>query len=108
VLDENSPAAGHAARADDRVCADEARSDTTIAPNAATRSLRRQRHVARICRLGDRVVHEFIDHLARTCCIEDDVDRLLERYAGIDLDANRGPPPRVLRRAAQILLRPPS
>jgi hypothetical protein len=48
------------------------------------RRLRRQRYAARILPLGDRVLFELVDHIAGRFGIEDEVDRLLDRFAGLD------------------------
>jgi hypothetical protein len=40
-------------------------------------------------RLGPRVLFELIDELDRVHGLGDDVDRRLERYAGLDLDTLR-------------------
>jgi hypothetical protein len=64
------------------------------APRAPTRSLaerraqenrrlRRQRYAQRIWPLGDRVLFELVDHIADRFGIEDEVDRLLDRFAGL-------------------------
>jgi hypothetical protein len=95
VLNENSPAAGRAARASDRVHPDEVRLDTTLAALrlAATRHLRRRRHVECIYRLGPRVVFELIDEIDKHHRLGDDLDQRLARYAAIDpliLGAIRG------------------
>jgi hypothetical protein len=49
-----------------------------------TRRLRRQRYAARIWPLGDRVLFELVDHIAGRFDLEDEVDRLLDRFAGLD------------------------
>jgi hypothetical protein len=49
-----------------------------------TRRLRRQRYAARIWRLGDRVLFELVDQIAGRFDLEDEVDRLLDRFAGLD------------------------
>ena len=54
-----------------------------------TRRLRRQRYAARIWRLGDRVLFELVEHIAGRFDLEDEVDRLLDRFAGLDPDALR-------------------
>jgi hypothetical protein len=48
------------------------------------RRLRRQRCAARIWPLGDRVLFELVDHIAGRFDLEDEVDRLLDRFAGLD------------------------
>jgi hypothetical protein len=48
------------------------------------RRLRRQRYAARIWRLGDRVLFELIDQIADRYDLEDELDRLLDRFAGLD------------------------
>ena len=45
--------------------------------------MRRQRHVERICRIP-RLVAELLDEIARHHGIRDDLDRRLERFAGLD------------------------
>jgi hypothetical protein len=49
-----------------------------------TRRLRRQRYAARIWALGDRVLFELVDHIAGRFGLEDEVDHLLNRFAGLD------------------------
>ena len=44
----------------------------------------RQRLVELVHRLGPRVVYELIDHLDRDHGLGADLDRLLERFAGLD------------------------
>jgi hypothetical protein len=82
-----APAAGGAAAraGGDRVCSD-AHPDTTLADLrlSATRRLRRQRHVGRICRLGPRVVGELLDEIARYHGLRDEIDQRLARYAALD------------------------
>ena len=46
--------------------------------------LRRQRHDEQVHRLGARVFFEFVDELNRAHGLGDDLDRRLERYAGLD------------------------
>jgi hypothetical protein len=48
------------------------------------RRLRRQRYAARIWPLGHRVLFELVDHIAGRFDLEDEVDRLLDRFAGLD------------------------
>ena len=60
--------------------------------------LRRQRQVEQVHRLGARVLFELVDELDRHHGLGDDLDRRLERYAGLDpevlrvLDGDRFPP----------------
>jgi hypothetical protein len=83
----DGPAAdGAAAKAgSDQVYAGQ-RPDSTLADLrlAATRRLRRQRHIERIFKLGSRVVFEMIDELDRYHGPGDDLDQRLARYAAID------------------------
>jgi hypothetical protein len=53
-------------------------------PANGARRLRRQRYAARIWPLGDRVLFELVDHIAGRFDLEDEVDRLLDRFAGLD------------------------
>jgi hypothetical protein len=53
------------------------------------RRLRRQRYSARIWPLGDRVLFGLVDHIAGRFDLEDEVVRLLDRFAGLDLEALR-------------------
>jgi hypothetical protein len=46
--------------------------------------LRRLRHVEQIHRLGARVLFELVDELDRHHGLGDDLDRRLQRYAGLD------------------------
>jgi hypothetical protein len=62
------------------------------------RKLRRARYAQRIWSLGDRVLFELVDHIADRFGIEDEVDRLLDRFANLDpallraLGADKMPP----------------
>lgn len=82
----NSPAAGRATRAGDRVPADEARFDNTVAVLrlAATRRLQRQRQIERIYALGSRIIFELIDEIDRHHGLGNDIDQRLMRYARLD------------------------
>ena len=51
--------------------------------------LRRQHHVEQIHRLGARVLFELVDELGRVHGLGDDLDRRLERYAGVDPEVLR-------------------
>ena len=51
----------------------------------AQQRLRRQRLTERVHRLGARVMFELVDEIARHHGLGDDLDRRLERYAGLDL-----------------------
>ena len=51
-----------------------------------TRSQRRQRYCARIWPLGDRGLFELVDHIARKYGLDDELDHLLDRFAGLDPD----------------------
>jgi hypothetical protein len=70
------------------------------------RRLRRQRYAQRIWPLGDRVLFELVDHIADRFGLEDEVDRLLDRFAGLSPDILRAvgadrlaaPPIREVRR----------
>jgi hypothetical protein len=54
------------------------------------RRLRRQRYVERICGLdAQRVWVELIEHIAARFDLEDEVDGLLDRFAGLDPDVLR-------------------
>jgi hypothetical protein len=50
----------------------------------ALRRLRRQRLVERVVALGPRIVFELVDELDRHLGLGDDLDRRLERFAGLD------------------------
>ena len=50
----------------------------------ASPRLQRQRHVEQVHRLGARVIFELVDELDRHHGLGDDLDRRLERYAGLD------------------------
>ena len=76
--ERESPAAGCAARAGDRVCADEA------PPLAALRRLRRRQQVEHIYALGSRVIFELIDEIDRHHGLRDDINQRLARYAKLD------------------------
>lgn len=62
------------------------------------RRLRRQRCAGRIWPLGDRVLFERVDHIAGRFGLEDELDHLLDRFAGLDpvvlraLGADKLPP----------------
>ena len=47
-------------------------------------TLRRQRHVKALHRLGPRAVHELLDEIARVHGIAADIDQRLAAYAAID------------------------
>jgi hypothetical protein len=47
------------------------------------RRLRRQQYAQRIWPLGDRVLFELVNHIADRFGPEDEVDRLLDRFAGL-------------------------
>jgi hypothetical protein len=51
--------------------------------SAELRRLQRQRYAQRIWPLGDRVLFELVDHIADRFGLEDEVDRLLDRFAGL-------------------------
>jgi len=68
--------------------------------SAELRRLRRQRYAQRIHRLGERVEFELLEHLITAFDLDEDaVDRVLDRFAGID--------PKVLRAVGADRL-PPS
>jgi hypothetical protein len=74
--------------------------------SAELRRLQRQRYAQRIWSLGDRVLFELIDHIADRFGLEDEVDRLLDRFAGLSPEILRAvgadrlgaPPIREVRR----------
>jgi hypothetical protein len=74
--------------------------------SSEARRLRRQRYARCIWPLGDRVLFELIDHIADRFGLEDEVDRLLDRFAGLSPDLLRAlgadrvaaPPIREVRR----------
>ena len=81
------PAAGSAAKAGrDWVGTQDRSSDTTLTALrlAASRRMRRQRYVERLCQLGPRVVAELLDELDRHHQLGGDLDDRLERYAQLD------------------------
>lgn len=51
--------------------------------SAELRRLQRQRYAQRIWPLGDRVLFELVDHIADRFGLEDEVDRLLDKFAGL-------------------------
>jgi hypothetical protein len=57
---------------------------STVLKQAATQRLRRMRLVERVHRLGPRVMYELLDEFDRHYGIGADLDRRLERYAGLD------------------------
>jgi hypothetical protein len=70
---------------------------------AELRRLQRQRCAKCVWSLGDRVLFELVDHIATRFGIEDEIDRLIERYAALDpvilraLGADRLPLPPIHR-----------
>jgi len=71
--------------------------------DAELRRLQRQRCAKCVWSLGDRVLFELVDHIATRFGIEDEIDRLIERYAALDpvilraLGADRLPLPPIHR-----------
>jgi hypothetical protein len=60
------------------------------ARSAELRRLRRQRYARRIWLLGERVEFELVEHLIAAFNLnEDAVDRVLDRFAGLDADVLR-------------------
>ena len=60
-----------------------------ILRDQAARCLRRQHLARQVHALGDRVLFEFIDELDRAHDLGEDLDRRLERYAGLDAELLR-------------------
>ena len=56
---------------------------------AELRRLQRQRCAKCVWSLGDRVLFELVDHIATRFGIEDEIDHLLARFAGLDPDVLR-------------------
>jgi hypothetical protein len=58
--------------------------------SAELRRLQRQRYAQRIWRLGDRVEFELVEHLITAFDLDEDaVARVLDRFAGLDIEALR-------------------